>query len=196
MLLAKDFDEKHRSVGKPVDGVKLYIVDEAGSPVKAGESGQIIHQGTGAMLGYIGDPANTDSKLKPLPEHLGQTNQKVIYTGDLGHLDEDGFLYLHGRQDRMFKVRGNRVYPEEIEKELCTHDEVVEAASSFDKPTEAITVYVKKKEGSSLTDKEVMKFLTASLPSYMAPTKCLIYDEFPRTASGKINVPALVTQAK
>lgn len=196
MLLAKDFDEKHRSVGKPVDGVTIYIVDDAGNPVKAGESGQIIHQGTGTMLGYIGDPANTETKLKALPQQLGDASQKVIFTGDLGHLDEDGFLYLHGRQDRMFKVRGNRVYPEEIEKELCEHDDVVEAASSFDKPTEAITVYVKKKEGSSVTDKEVMKFLTAKLPSYMAPAKCLIYDEFPRTASGKIDVPTLVAQAK
>ncbi len=196
MLLAKDFDEKHRSVGKPVDGVTLYIVDEAGKPVKTGEAGQIIHQGTGAMLGYIGDPANTEGKLKPLPEHLGQADQKVVFTGDLGHLDEDGFLYLHGRQDRMFKVRGNRVYPEEIEKELCTHEAVIEAASSFDKPSEAITVYVKKTEGSTLTDKDVMKFLMARLPSYMVPTTCLIYDEFPRTASGKIDVPTLTAQAK
>jgi len=194
MLLAEDFDAKHQSVGKPVDGVTLRILDEDGKDVAPGEKGQVIHQGVGTMLGYIGDVDATNQKLRPLNDTNDQ--QKVIYTGDLGSMDSDGFLYLHGRQDKMFKVRGNRVYPEEIEKELCAHEDVLEAASSYDSAAEAITVYARKKAGSEVVEKAILKFLSARLPSYMLPAHCLIYDEFPRTASGKIDVPTLTAQAK
>ena len=190
MLLAEDFDSKHQSVGKPIDNVTLLILDEGGNEVKPGEKGQVIHQGTGTMLGYIGDAYATNKKLKALPGS-SKSSDKVIYTGDLGSLDEDGFLYLHGRQDKMFKVRGNRVYPEEIEKELCTHDAVLEVASSYNASEEVITVYVRKKDSSDITEKVLLKFLSTKLPSYMMPNHCLLYDDFPRTASGKIDVPAL-----
>lgn len=196
MLLAKDFDKKHRSVGKPVDGVNLRILDEEGNQVKVDEVGEIIHQGTGTMLGYIGDGDATNNKLKQLPAGIGSGNEKVIYTGDLGHLDKDGFLYLHGRKDRMFKVRGNRVYPEEIEKELCAHPDVIEAVSSYNALDETITVFVRKKQATLLTEKDVIKFVSARLPSYMMPSQCLLYDDFPRTASGKVDVPTLLSKGK
>ncbi|MEE9331537.1 MAG: class I adenylate-forming enzyme family protein [Methylophilaceae bacterium] len=196
MLLAEHFDAKHKSVGKPVEGVELLILDDNGNKVAQGQIGEIIHQGIGTMLGYIGDKEATNRKLKNLPQGLGENNQKVIYTGDLGSIDEDGFLYLHGRQDRMFKVRGNRVYPEEIERELCAHEEVIESASSYDAAEELITVYVRKKEDSALTEKAIIKFLSTRLPSYMMPSHCLLYDDFPRTASGKIDVPTLTSQGK
>ncbi|MFW5431959.1 MAG: class I adenylate-forming enzyme family protein [Methylophilaceae bacterium] len=194
MLLAEDFNEKHQSVGKPVDGVTLLILDENGEEVETGQKGQIIHQGIGTMLGYIGDADATNQKLKALPE--SSDGPKVIFTGDLGSVDEEGFLYLHGRQDRMFKVRGNRVYPEEIEKELCTHNEVLETVSSYNVSEEAITVFVRKKEGADTSEKEILKFLSARLPSYMVPSHCLLYNDFPRTASGKVDVPALTSKFK
>lgn len=196
MMLAKDFNTKHNSVGKPVDGVTLTIIDEAGHQLPPGEVGEVIHQGTGTMLGYIGDAEATNKKLKPLPGLLGSSGVKVIYTGDLGRIDEDGFLYLQGRQDRMFKVRGNRVYPEEIEKELCVHEDVIEAVSAFSKSNETITIFLRKKANSSLAEKDAIKFLSARLPSYMVPSQCLLYDDFPRTASGKIDVPTLTAEIK
>jgi len=194
MLLAKDFNAKHNSVGKPVDGVTLAIVDAAGQQLPPGEVGEVIHQGTGTMLGYIGDAETTNKKLKLHPKAFGCPGKKVIYTGDLGCIDEDGFLYLLGRQDRMFKVRGNRVYPEEIEKELCMHKEVIEAVSVYRKLKETITILVRKQASSALVEEDVIKFLSARLPSYMMPSQCLLYDDFPRTASGKIDVPTLAAE--
>lgn len=191
MLLAKDFDAKHQSVGKPVDGVNLYIVDEDGQPVKRGELGEIVHQGVGTMLGYIGDKVATNAKLQKRPDALGAGVGSVIFTGDMGRMDEDGFLYLQGRKDRMFKVRGNRIYPEEIERELCVHHDVLEAVSAYDSSKETITAFVRKNQASELTQKDVIKHLSARLPSYMIPSQCLLFEEFPRTASGKIDMPAL-----
>ncbi len=193
MLLAEDFDVKHQSVGKPVEGVSLSILDENGKKLGSGEIGQIIHQGTGTMLGYIGDIDATTRKLKQLSK---DKKDQIIFTGDLGSIDEDGFLYLHGRQDRMFKVRGNRVYPEEIEKELCTHEGVLEAVSSYNASDEAITVYVRGRQDAALTEKSILKYLSARLPSYMVPSNCLLYKNFPRTASGKVDMPALIKQRK
>jgi acyl-CoA synthetase (AMP-forming)/AMP-acid ligase II len=195
MLLAEHFDEKQRSVGRPVQGVQIYIVDEDGNQVKPGEIGEIIHHGVGSMLGYIGDAKATNVKLKKLPDGLSDVSEEVIYTGDLGWLDEDGFLYLHGRKDRMFKVRGNRVYPEEIEKELCDHQEIEEAVSAYDKAKDLITVFVRKSEGTELSQKDVVKYLAARLPSYMMPGQCLLYKDFPRTGSGKVDMPTLIAQA-
>jgi len=196
MLLAQDFDAKHGSVGKAVDGVTVMILDETGNALPPGEVGEVIHQGVGTMLGYIGDIDATNQKLKPLPTALHSDGRNVIYTGDLGRLDEDGFLYLQGRQDRMFKVRGNRVYPEEIERELCTHADVIEAVAAYQKSDETVTIFARKQAGATLTSKEAIKFLSARLPSYMLPSQCLLYDDFPRTASGKIDVPTLTAQAK
>jgi len=191
MLLADHFDTKQRSVGKPVEGVKLYILDDEGNLVKPGEVGEIIHQGVGTMLGYIGDADTTNKKLKVLPDVAGSADEKVIFTGDLGRLDEDGFLYLHGRKDRMFKVRGNRIYPEEIEKELCSHQDILEAVCSYNSSKELITVFVRQKQGSYMDQNEVIKYLSSRLPSYMIPGRCLLYYDFPRTASGKVDVPTL-----
>lgn len=192
MLLDEDFDEKHQSVGRPIDGVTLYVLDEDGNKLGAGQKGQVIHQGIGTMLGYIGDAGATKNKLKKMSDADDDVN--VIYTGDLGAIDTDGFLYLHGRQDRMIKVRGNRVYPEEIEKELCAHDDVIEAVSSYNVLDEAIAVYARKKQGAELTEKDVIKFLSSRLPSYMIPSQCLLYDDFPRTSSGKVDMLALTVQ--
>lgn len=196
MLLAKDFDAKHGSVGKAVDGVTITIVDEVGQPLPLGEVGQVVHQGIGTMLGYIGDKDATHQKLRPLSATLHSAGEKVIYTGDLGWLDEDGFLYLQGRQDKMFKVRGNRVYPEEIERELCMHEEVIEAVSVYSKAEDSITIFVRKKTNSTLVERDVIKFLSTRLPSYMLPSQCLLYDDFPRTASGKTDVPMLTALMK
>lgn len=196
MLLAKDFDAKHNSVGKAVDGVTITIIDEVGQALPPGEVGQVVHQGVGTMLGYIGDTDATNKKLKSPPASFEGLDEKAIYTGDLGWLDADGFLYLQGRKDRMFKVRGNRVYPEEIERELCMHEEVMEAVSAYSKTEDSITVFVRKKAHSTLVEKDVIKFLSARLPSYMLPSQCLLYDDFPRTASGKIDVPMLTAQSQ
>jgi len=168
----------------------LTILDEDGNALGPNQKGQVVHQGMGVMLGYIGDAEATSMKLRKLPNA-----ETVIYTGDMGSLDDDGFLYLHGRLDRMIKVRGNRVYPEEIERELCMHDDLIEAISSYNDAEELITAYVRKKEGSAITEKSIMKFLSARLPSYMMPSQCLLYDDFPRTASGKVDVPTLTARS-
>jgi acyl-CoA synthetase (AMP-forming)/AMP-acid ligase II len=188
MLHPHEVAMKPASVGRPVPGVSLYIERADGSLAKAGESGEILHAGSGAMIGYAGDPDLTETKRVPNPFGHGM----IIRTGDIGYLDDDGFLYIQGRSDRMIKSRGSRIYPREVEEVALLYRSVVDAVCfplvGIDNE---ISLGLAIKVESSFSKEELYRLLTRRLATFMVPLLTVMVEEFPRTVSGKVDLRAV-----
>jgi len=196
ILFPEEFDEKMTTVGRPVDGTDVFVLSADGGRAAPDEPGEIIHRGDGVMVGYVGDPEGTRGKLKgnPLQPDRIRFPQQVIFTGDIGKMDADGYLTVLGRRDRMLKIRGNRVYPKEILDVVLSHEHVQDAVV-FGVRDEvnghAIHAEVQLRNGRQIPARELASYLARHLPSYMVPAKIIPVDSFPRTASGKIRLSAV-----
>ncbi|QRX62933.1 AMP-binding protein [Dysgonomonadaceae bacterium zrk40] len=115
-LPSASLKQKMGSVGIPIPGVTLDIVDHHGQPTKAGEAGEIIAKGKNIMSRYYNDPAGTSETLI----------DGWLYTGDLGYFDKDGFLFLTARKKGILKIGGHRISPKEIEEVIVSIPEVVD----------------------------------------------------------------------
>jgi long-chain acyl-CoA synthetase len=112
-----------------------------------------------------------------------------LYTGDLGTIDKDGFLYYVGRKKDMINSGGLKIYPEEVENLLYTNDKVKEVAivgRSDERWGETVTAVIVPKPGQTITEEEVIRFCRDRLASFKKPTKVYFTDKLPRNASGKI----------
>jgi long-chain acyl-CoA synthetase len=110
------YEKKKGSIGKGIPGVELKVVNENGESVKPGEAGEVIAKGDNVMLGYFADIEATKSTIR----------NGWLYTGDLGSVDEDGYIYLTARKKEIIKVRGKRISPKEIEAVILEIPEVVD----------------------------------------------------------------------
>ena len=143
------------------------------------------------MRGYWGKPEETAERLRD-GEILGE---KVLYSGDLFRMDEEGFLYFVGRKDDVFKCKGEKISPREIENVLYDLEAVAEAAViGVDDPIDgqAIKAYVVPREGSHLDENSIRQHCRANLESYMVPKFVEIRQSLPKTDSGKIRKRSLV----
>jgi long-chain acyl-CoA synthetase len=172
-------DVKQGSVGIPIPGAEVKVVDDEGKELPTGEVGEIIVQGPMVMKLYHNDPESTRERI-----HDGW-----LYTGDVGRFDQDGFLYHLGRKDDMIIVGGLNVFPAEIENVLKQHPLVADAAAVGIPDTdrgEIIKAFVVLTDGSKLTEKEVILFCRERLASYKLPKLVDFKTSLPRTSTGKI----------
>jgi acyl-coenzyme A synthetase/AMP-(fatty) acid ligase len=173
------------SVGRAPAGVTLAIARDGDARADPGEEGEVIHAGCGTMLGYLADQALTRTKLGRHPA----APATVVYTGDRGVLDADGYLTLRGRADAMIKSNGFRVYPKEVEDALAEHPHVVEAAVfGIPDPYTGERVIAVVVARSGVEPRELRAFVAGRLPDYMVPRHIALWPRLPRTATGK---PAL-----
>ena len=138
------------------------------------------------MRGYWKSPEDTDRVLKPGPF----PGEKVLHTGDLFKMDEEGYLYFVARKDDLIKTRGERVSPKEVENELHEIEGVAEAAVigiPDDILGKAIKAFILKNSSSSLTEKQIIKYCQDNLESFMVPKYIEFVDSFKKTSSGKID---------
>jgi acyl-CoA synthetase (AMP-forming)/AMP-acid ligase II len=187
-LHPSEFASRPGSVGRAFGDVRLYVVDESGAPLGANASGQVVHTGLGAMLGYV--DGIDRGKRRPNP-FVGPDDGHAwaIFTGDQGHLDAEGYLFLQGRRDGMLKINGNRVYPAEVEGQLAALDGVDEAVVlGFKGAPDQMVAFVK---GAGLEGVAVRRAVARLLPGYMVPARVEVLAVMPRTASGKPDRPAL-----
>lgn len=112
------YEQKRGSMGKGIPGVELKVVNEKGQNIKPGETGEVIAHGDNIMIGYFADPEGTAASIK----------NGWLYTGDLGTVDEDGYIYLTARKKEIIKVGGKRVSPKEIEAVILQIPEVVDCS--------------------------------------------------------------------
>jgi amino acid adenylation domain-containing protein len=179
-------DEKPSSVGVPIPGTEVWIAAPDGQQLGPGETGELIVRGAHVMHGYWGRPEASEAKLRP-----GRWPwERVLATGDLFRLDEDGFLYFHSRTDDIIKSRGEKVAPREVEEALCDADGVREAAVvgvPDDLLGEAIHAHVVAEPGHELDPRALRRFCSERLEGHMVPKTVLIHAELPRTGNNKID---------
>lgn len=170
-------EKVHGSVGLPLPGIDLKIVDPNGLEVPVGEVGEIIFRGPNAMKGYYKKELETKETIK----------DGWVYTGDLGRRDEKGLLYIVDRKKDMIIRGGYNVYPREVEEVLYSHPQIVECAVLGESdPTfgEEVAAYIVVKENLSVD--EITAFSKERLAHYKVPRKIYFLESLPKNATGKI----------
>ncbi len=184
-LPPEDLDRKPSSVGIAIPNTELWIVDENDRRVGPGVVGQLVIRGATVMKGYWEKPEATARKLRPGP----LPDEKVLYTGDLCKLDEDGYLYFVARMDDVIKSRGEKVAPKEVESALVEIAGVKEAAV-IGVPDEilgqAVKAFVVLERGACLSVRDILRECQARLEPIMVPKHLEIAAELPKTSTGKI----------
>lgn len=178
-------ERKPESVGVPMPNTEVYVVDDQGNIKETNGVGQLVVRGSNVMQGYWNDPEATGGVLKP-----GRFPwEKVLYTGDLFRIDEEGFLYFVGRMDDIIKVRGERVSPKEIENVLYRLEDVVETRVT-PVPDEilgnAIKAEVVLRKDCGLTVDAIMHYCRENLEDLMVPKYVDLVDSLPKSEAGKI----------
>src|SRR5690606_34526396 len=167
------------SAGRPALNVETRIVGEDGEPLPPGEVGEIVHRSPHAMLGYWNDPEKTAEAFRG----------GWFHSGDLGVMDEDGYLSVVDRKKDMIKTGGENVASREVEEAIYQHPSVAEAAV-FGVPDErwieAVTAAVVLREGASLTEEELITFLRGRLAPFKTPKRVRFVAALPKNASGKV----------
>ncbi len=171
--------KKYGSIGKPIPNVDVYVADENGKPVPPGVTGEIVARGSNLMKGDWNDPEATANVLK----------NGIYFTGDLGTVDQDGYIFVVGRTKEMIKVGGNRVSSKEIEEALLTIAEVIEAAViGVEDPIlgEAVKAFVVTKNDFVFDDHYLKKQLSGTLALYKIPKYLEFRTSLPKNESGKL----------
>ncbi len=187
---------KSRTVGFPLPNVQLRVVDpESGNPLKDGEQGEIwlkdVYPGSCVGKGYYKMPDKTSEAI---------TEDGWFRTGDLGILEENGYLRFTGRLKEMFLVGGFNVYSVEIENFLHTHPKVKQAhvIGIPDKRLgEVPMAFIETKPGESLSEEEIVNFCKKNIANYKVPryVKFVHEEDIPLTGSGKVRKFMLRQQA-
>jgi len=172
-------DDKPGSVGIAIPGVTLEVRDERGARVPAGVTGEVCVRGDNVMRGYWENPTATAKVLR----------DGWLHTGDLGRLDEEGYLTLVGRSSEMIKTGAHRVSPLEVEAALLLLGEVADCAVvgvPDEILGEVIAAHIVTRSGAALDGRRVQAHCRERLAAYMIPKTVHFADSLPKTASGKV----------
>lgn len=167
------------SIGLPVSSTEIRIMSDDGTEVGINEIGEIQCRGPQVMKGYYNQPEETAKTI---------IDGGWLCTGDIGKMDEDGFLYIVDRKKDMILVSGFNVYPNEIENVVASNPKVLEVAAvgiPDEKSGEVVKIFVVKKD-NSLTKEEIITHCKANLTGYKIPKEVVFRDDLPKTNVGKI----------
>lgn len=168
-------------MGKGIPGVELRVVNENGEPIKPGETGEVIARGDNIMMGYFADEEGTKNAIR---------NGGWLYTGDLGTIDEDGYIYLTARSKEIIKVRGKRISPKEIEAVILALPEVIDCTiegleDEIEGEMLKATVTVRKDSIGSLTKDRLIQHCSQHLALFKVPQVYEFKDDLTISATGK-----------
>ena len=164
------------TAGRPPRGTVIRIVDEDANDLPPGETGRIFISNQLAFEGYTGGGDK---------EHLGD----LLASGDVGHFDDEGRLFIDGRDDEMIVSGGENVFPREVEDLLSDHEGVVEAAAIGVEDEEfgqRLRVFVVKEDDSETSEEDLKNHVKSNLARYKVPREIVFVDELPRNATGKV----------
>lgn len=185
-------DNSKPSIGKPIDNMHAYVLDEQRQPVVRGEAGELYIGGAGLARGYRNRPDLTAERFVSNP-FSSDPEARMYRTGDLARFREDGQIDFMGRADEQIKIRGYRIEPGEIVAALNDCPGVVTSAvvAGEDKGDKRLAAYIVLTPESNLTAAAVREFLRERLPDYMIPSVFVNMDRLPVTAHDKLDRSAL-----
>lgn len=183
-----ELEKRPTSVGKSIPNVEVYLVDNQGNRLPPNQEGELVVRGSNVMQGYWGDLPGTNKVLRPglYP------NEKVLYTGDIFRIDDDGFLYFVSRKDDLFKSKGERISPKELEDVLYGLSGVDEVKvlgvpdEIFGNAIKAIIVV----SDETLTEQKVIQYCRDRLEDFKVPHIIEFVSSLPKNANGKISLSA------
>jgi long-chain acyl-CoA synthetase len=180
-----DVKPKYGACGKIIWGTELKIVDDQDRTLPPGKDGEVLIRGLNIMKGYYRNPEATAAALK----------NGWLYTGDIGRLDEEGYLYIVGRKKEMIIRGGYNVYPREIEELLYEHPAVQECAvigMPHPELGEEVKAVIYLKDGQRTTPEEIRAYCRDRVAAFKYPRVVEVRSEpLPKTATGKILKRAL-----
>ena len=169
-----------RTVGRPLEGVEVKVIDTDGSDLPEESVGELAIRGCGVMRGYYRQPGETSHAF---------TEDGFFLTGDLGMVDEEGYLHIIGRRKELIIRGGFNVYPREVEDRLHAHPAVLDAAV-VGLPDEVLgeiaCACIVPVEGAIVTGEEIKDFCREVMADYKVPDLVRFLDSFPMTGSGKV----------
>lgn len=175
----KMLPEKLGSIGISLKNTETFIGDENGNPLPIGQEGEIFGRGTNVMMGYWKDPKGTNEVLI----------NNCYKTGDLGKMDEDGYIFITGRSKDMLKIGGNRASAKEIEDAIlsieCIHEAAVVGIQD-DILGEAPKAFLTLNEGFNFSEVDIKKELNLKLAQFKIPKYFELVENLPKNSSGKI----------
>jgi len=172
------------SIGLPLRGQPMKIVDDNMNELPPGEFGEIVVKGPNVMMGYYNNPEATTETIV----------NGWVRTGDIGYTDEDGYFFIVDRKKEMIIRGGENIYPREVEEVLFSHPKIAEAAV-IGRPDpiwgEEIVAVIVPQPGQTLTPEEVQEFCKERMASYKAPRDVQFREDLPKTVTGKVAKKAL-----
>ena len=184
VLAAHDHPDKLHTVGQPIPGHELLVIDEQGTPLPHGQAGEVVGRSATMMLGYHNQPAKTAEAEWYSPEGL-----RYIRTGDIGRFDADGFFTLIGRKKDMIISGGVNIYPVDLESVLREHPAVLEAAvvgAPSDRWGETPVGFVTLRTGLHETGDALRDWANGRLGKMQRLAEVRVIEELPRSAIGKV----------
>ena len=178
--------KKVGSVGMPLPDVEVRIVDsnDGRTPVKQGESGEIVIVAPQLMVGYWKRERETKEMLR-----TGDNGERMLFTGDIGYLDQDGYLFIVDRKKELIKTSGFQVWPREIEEVLASHPAVAEvgvAGLPDEMKGETVKAWVMLRPGMSATPEALRAYCKEKLAPYKVPAQIEIVTALPMSMAGKV----------
>lgn len=193
------FDLKKGSIGRAVPNVETFVVVRGRGRAEPGEEGELVHRGSFISRGYWGKPDATAEKIRGAPELSDVIgDEKVVWSGDIVRVDEDGDLWFVGRADTMIKSMGFRLSPTEVEG-IVYSSGLVSQVVAFGVPDELAgqVVEICVAHSSPVDVHAIEVHARAHMPHYMVPRRVHVWPgEFPRTASGKLDVTKVLTNLR
>jgi acyl-CoA synthetase (AMP-forming)/AMP-acid ligase II len=175
----EEIKKKTRSVGRPIWDMEIRILDENGNELPLGQVGEIFIRGFTLFSGYYNDENKTQEAYR----------DGWFTLGDMGKIDEEGYLYILDRKADMIISGGENIYPSEIEDVILSHPKVSEVAVigiPHEKWGEAVKAFIILKPGEKATEEEIIKFCSTHLADYLRPKYIEFVSDFPRNSAGKI----------
>jgi long-chain acyl-CoA synthetase len=182
----EDADQKRASIGTPVEGAEIKVINEEGDKLGLGEIGELIVKGPMVMKGYLNLPDENNERIK----------DGYFYTNDLVKFDSDNYFYHMGRRDDLVVLsNGQNVYPAEIQNIIFSHPAVLDAAvigiySEKDQGN-ILNAFVVPAPGAPLIENEIRNLCFEQLGSIKTPKKVIILNSIPKTSTGKANIQEL-----
>ncbi|CEA01197.1 AMP-dependent synthetase and ligase [Pseudomonas saudimassiliensis] len=184
MLLAHQFPDKLDTVGRPLDGHDMRVIDEDGNELPHGEIGEVVGHSVAMMSGYLNKPEKTAEA-----EWYDHTGKRFIRTGDVGRFDEEGFLTLMDRRKDMIISGGFNIYPSDLEAILRQHPDLQEVTVIGVPSTswgETPVGYGVLKPGADTPAEQILQWFNGQVGKTQRLNRLILTDELPRSAIGKV----------